>query len=75
MSKKERLQARLDYLKALIIAFLVALFGIFGYTATHYKEIDLVLGVCIAIGIIVLLCGIYVANRAFNKRLDDLEEL
>lgn len=73
MSKKERLQARLDYLKALIIAFLVALFGIFGYTATHYKEIDLVLGV--SIGIIVLLCGIYVANKAFNKRLDDLEEL
>lgn len=44
-------------------------------TLQHYKEIDLVLGVCIAIGIIVLLCGIYVANRAFNKRLDDLEEL
>lgn len=49
MSKKERLQARLDYLKALIIAFLVALFGIFGYTAVNYKEIDLVLGICIAI--------------------------
>lgn len=41
MSKKERIKLEIDVLKALILAFLIAIFGIFGYT--DYQKIDLLL--------------------------------
>lgn len=75
MSKKERVIARIDLLKVLIVAFLGALFAVFGYTALHYKEFDLALGILVGIGAILLIIGISVFIIIYEKKLDELEKL
>ena len=40
MSKKERIKLEIDVLKALMLAFLTALFGIFGFCVLNYSRID-----------------------------------
>lgn len=55
MSKKERIKAKLDLLKVLIVAILTAFFGIISFTAIHYKTLDYVLSICVTVGIVILL--------------------
>lgn len=69
---KEQIKAKLEYLKSLIITFLVSLLGIFGYIALHYKEIDFVLWVFIIIGGVLLVVVLVCLNNAFNKNLNKL---
>lgn len=69
---KEQIKAKLEYLKSLIITFLVSLLGIFSYIALHYKEIDFMLGVLIAIGVVALFVILYRLNIAFDKHLNNL---
>lgn len=38
MSKKEKIKLELDIIKALILACLTAIFGIFGYSVINYKN-------------------------------------
>lgn len=69
---KEYLQIKLDYLKSLIVTFLVSLLGIFGYVALHYKEIEFMLWILIAVGITLLCIMLYFLNKTFYKQLDKL---
>lgn len=69
---KEQIKAKLEYLKSLIITFLVSLLGIFSYIALHYKEIDFVLWVFIIIGGVLLAVVLVCLNNAFNKNLNKL---
>lgn len=41
MSKKERIKSEIDICKALILAFLTAIFGTFGFTLINYEKINL----------------------------------
>lgn len=45
MSQKDRVKTMLDFLKAVIIALLSALFGVFGYAIINYESLDLVRGI------------------------------
>ncbi len=40
MSKKDRIKAMLDILKSLLLTFLMALFGVFGYTFVHIEALS-----------------------------------
>lgn len=75
MSKKERLKIRLDYLKTLIFTCLVGIFGMIGYVAVNFDDISQKLGIAIFAGFVVLGLIVFFANRAFDKRLDELEEM
>ena len=75
MSRKERVKVRLDYLKTLIFTCIAGVFGIVGYVAVNFGNIGFWLGIAIFIGFILLVLTIFFANRAFNKKLDELERL
>ncbi len=75
MSRKERLKVRLDFLKTLIFTCLAGIFGIVSYVAINFDDISLKLGVASFIGFVLLGLIVFFANRAFDKRLDELEEM
>lgn len=75
MSKKERVKTMLDFLKAIIIAFLTALFGVFGYAIVNYERLDLVRSLGVGLGAVVLIGCLGVAMVAFFKELNKLEKM
>ncbi|MGX3011443.1 hypothetical protein ACWIUD_07790 [Helicobacter sp. 23-1044] len=75
MSRKERVKVRLDYLKTLIFTCIAGVFGIVGYVAVNFDNISLKFGITALIGFLLLGLIIFFANRAFNKKLDELERL
>ena len=72
MSRADRIKAKLDLLKLLIIAILTALFGVVGFAVTHYKTLDFVLS--FMVWIIVLLLALVTLGIDFNKELDKKEK-
>lgn len=74
MSRADRIKAKLDLLKLLIIAILTALFGVVGFAVTHYKTLDFVLSLMVSLGIIVLLLALVYLGIDFNKKLNELEK-
>lgn len=74
MSKKERIKAKLDLLKVLIVAILTAFFGIISFTAIHYKTLDYVLSICVTAGIVILLLILVYLGIDFNRELNKLEK-
>ena len=75
MSRKERVKVRLDYLKTLIFTCIAGVFGIVGYVAVNFDNISLKFGITALIGFVLLGLIIFFANRAFDKKLDELERL
>ena len=54
MAQKERIKLEIDVLKALILAFLTAIFGIFGYALINYAKIDILQGIGGFVGLIII---------------------
>lgn len=75
MSQKERIKLEIDVLKALILAFLTALFGIFGYCVLNYSSIDWVQALFIALGVVVSFIVLYTLSKRIYKILKQIEEL
>ncbi|ETD27317.1 hypothetical protein [Helicobacter canis] len=75
MSKKDRVKTMLDFLKAVIIALLSALFGVFGYAIINYESLDLVRGLGVGVAVLCLMVFLGVCLILFFKELDKLEEL
>ncbi|CAM2929228.1 hypothetical protein HEBU111660_06770 [Helicobacter burdigaliensis] len=75
MSKKDKIKLEIDILKALILAFLTAIFGIFGYSVLNYNRIDWVQGAFIALGIIFSCLVLYILGKRVYKILKQIEEL
>lgn len=74
MSKKERVKTNIDILKALLLALLSAIFAIFAYCVINYKNIDIIQGISIALGIIFLALALFFIVKKMLKNLDFLEE-
>lgn len=75
MSKKEKVKVRLDFLKTLIFTCIAGIFGIVGYVAVNFDNISRKLGIATFAGFVLLGLIVFFANRAFNKRLDELEKM
>lgn len=73
MSQKEHIKAEIDVLKALILAFLTAIFGIFGFTLINYQKINLLQGIGIIIGL--FFAVLYLIAKRIIKNLNQLEDL
>ncbi|MCR2101553.1 hypothetical protein [Campylobacter upsaliensis] len=75
MSQKERIKTEIDICKALILAFLTAIFGTFGFTLINYEKINLwqALGICA--GLIFLFCVLFFLSKKMIKNLNKLEDL
>lgn len=67
MSQKERIKLEIDVLKALILAFLTALFGIFGYCVLNYSNIDWIQALFIALGVVVSFIVLYTLSKRIYK--------
>lgn len=75
MSKKERIKTEIDVLKALILAFLTAIFGVFGFALMNYQTINLLQGIGIALGVLFLFGVLYVLAKRVIANLVQLEEM
>ena len=75
MSQKERIKLEIDILKALILAFLTAIFGIFGYTLINYAKIDILQGIGGFVGLIIIFVALYFVVKRIIKNLKQIEEL
>ncbi|MCI5969434.1 hypothetical protein [Helicobacter sp.] len=75
MSKKDKIKLEVDFLKALLLAFLTAIFGIFGYSVINYNEIDLIRGIFITLGIVLTCVAISLLLKRVYKILKEIEEL
>lgn len=75
MSRKERVKTMLDMLKAIIIAFLTALFGLFGYAVINYEKLDMVRALGVVFGAIILIVFLILSIALFFKELDELEKM
>lgn len=74
MSKKERVKTNIDILKALLLTLLSAIFAVFAYCVINYKNIDIIQGISIALGIIFLALALFFIVKKMLKNLDFLEE-
>lgn len=75
MSQKERIKLEIDILKALILAFLTAIFGIFGYALMNYAKINLLQGIGGFVGLIIIFVALYFVVKRIIKNLKQIEEL
>ena len=68
--QKDKIQAKIDIIKALLLLFMAALFGIFGYVVTQNEQLTAFRIVCVIVvlGAAILLCG-----RILKTELDKLE--
>lgn len=76
MSKKDSIKAHIDTLRALCIAILGALFGMFGYALIHisdgFKAIQLLYG----LAVFILLCvSLGLVVKIYLKKVKELEHL
>lgn len=75
MAQKERIKLEIDVLKALMLAFLTAIFGIFGYCVLNYSRIDWIQAIFIAFGITASFIVLYALTKRIYKILKQIEEL
>lgn len=75
MSQKEQVKATIDILKAVILALMTALFGIFGYIVVHLYSLKLMQVAMIVCGIVILAMFFYLAIKYLKKLLDKLGEM
>ena len=75
MAQKERIKLEIDVLKALMLAFLTAIFGIFGYCVLNYSRIDWIQAIFIALGITASFIVLYALTKRIYKILKQIEEL
>lgn len=75
MSKKERIKIEIDVIKALILAFITAIFGIFGFTLINYQKINYLQAIGIFAGLILLVGILYILAKRIIKNLNKIEEL
>ncbi len=73
LSTKEKIKAKIDIVKALLLSFMAALFGIFGYVVTQYEQLDTFRIITILIGVILLVLAILWCGHILKIELDKLE--
>ncbi|MDE7447569.1 MAG: hypothetical protein K2M51_00760 [Helicobacter sp.] len=74
MGKKDKIQAKIDIIKALLLSFMAALFGIFGYVVTQNEQLTAFRIVCVVIGVLFLVAAILLCGRTLKAELDKLEK-
>lgn len=74
MSKKEKIRALIDFYKAIIIAFMTALFGVLGYTFINYKYYTIYDTLAVFLCILGIISALVVFVRLFLKEIDKLEK-
>ena len=75
MSKKEEVKSNIELLKALILAFLGALFGVCGFAFLQRKELDLYEFIFLAVVIVFLTSIVCICGVLYNKQRKRLRDL
>lgn len=75
MSKNEKVKAEIDYLKAIIIFLLTALFAIVGWIVTIRTKAEAIDIILVSVGIIGLSVLIFLLNKKIHKKFKELGDL
>ncbi len=73
MSKKDRIKTTLDFLKSLLFAFLMALFGVVGYAFVHIESLTKLKISLLAFSIVLIIVVITFIVKSIISYLDKLE--
>ena len=74
MSKKEKIKVLIDFYKAIIIAFMTALFGVLGYTFINYKDYGFWETAIVALCVVGIIATLTVLVSLFVKEVNKLEK-
>ena len=74
MSRKEKIKAKIDLFKTLIVTTLTALFGVLSYAVLNYQSFDMIISVAVAMSVLILMFGLIFLAKSFSKELDNLEK-
>lgn len=74
MSKKEKIKALIDFYKAIIIAFMTALFGVLGYTFINYKDYTIWDTAIIFLCLFGIITALVIFVRLFIGEINKLEK-
>lgn len=72
MSQKEKIKALIDFYKAIIIAFMTALFGVLGYTFINYKHYTIYDAVIVLLCLFGIVSALMIFVRLFLKEINKL---
>ncbi|MDO7253899.1 hypothetical protein [Helicobacter cappadocius] len=75
MSKKDQTKTMIDILKAVMLALMTALFGIFVFTVMNYQKIDMIQGIGIGVGALVLLLFLIIVVAFLAKEIKKLGDM
>jgi hypothetical protein len=75
MSKLEKTKTILDYLKSILLTFIVGLFGIASYTFIHIDTLSIAQMVIIGVTAILDIIILTILVKFIIKKLDELEKL
>ena len=75
MGKKDEIKAKISFFQTIIAIIISTLFAIFGYTAIHYKEFDLILIISTILASLFLMIMLGIFVRFFLKYVKKLRGL
>lgn len=75
MGKKDEVKAKISFFQTIIAIIISTLFAIFGYTAIHYKEFDLILIISTILASLFLMIMLGIFVRFFLKYVKKLRGL
>ena len=74
MSRKDRIKSQIDYIKALIIILITALFTITGWIVTIKNKADKIDFILVGFGFLFLAFAILFFNKKINVNFNELEK-
>lgn len=76
MSKKENIKSHIDTLRVMLVAFITAIFGIFGYVIIHIDEgFSKIQTICGVVALILLCVCLTLTIRQYLKLSKKLEKM
>ena len=75
MGKKDEIKAKISFFQTIIAIIISTLFAIFGYTAIHYKEFDLILIISTILASLFLMIMLGIFVKFFLKYVKKLRGL
>ena len=75
MGKKDEVKAKISFFQTIIAIIISTLFAIFGYTAIHYKEFDLILIISTILASLFLMIMLGIFVKFFLKYVKKLRGL
>lgn len=74
MSKKDKIQNQIDYMKSIVLVLITALFAIIGWLATIRARAELLDFILAGVGVVILGASLFVLNRLIQSKFKEIDK-